>query len=278
MNQRRQADPTRPNWIKRTVAAATAAGTLLVSAAQAEAKPPTEWERVRSAAAYANNHGYSIGIGVLDTKTGKFYGRHGKKEFASESVVKAFIATEILLKGEMHGDTSKTAYKMITQSDDDAADKLYGMAGGDGVVTKLAKHYHIKDLGSPPTRHGWWGNTHITAEGMAHFYADVKEDKKVWPWLSKAMAHATKYGSDGQYQYYGIPQATDGWAIKQGWGADSDCFCGSDFESTGFADHKRDVVVLLAHGPSSTYGSPIEQMLDHTANEVLPGGHLPGQK
>ena len=54
---------------------------------------------------------------------------------------------------------------MITQSDDDDADALYGLAGGDNVINLIAAHYDITDLGTPPSQPGWWGNTEINAKG-----------------------------------------------------------------------------------------------------------------
>jgi len=39
----------------------------------------------------------------------------------------------------------------------------------------------------------------------------------VWPWLSKAMANTTRDGTDGTDQFFGIPSASQDWAVKQGW-------------------------------------------------------------
>jgi hypothetical protein len=222
---------------------------------------------LKQAVAYAAKSGLTSGVALFDTKTHKLY-TAGKATtpWATESVVKVFIAARLLLTGQMVGGTEKTAYRMITQSDDDAADDLYGLAGGDSIVPLLAKHYKISGLGSPPARSGWWGNTHVTAKGLAIFYAKVKKDPKVGPWLINAMKHTTKIASDGQNQYFGIPAGIKKFAIKQGWGADGDCFCQVVFNSSGFVQSRYTVVLLTAGG--SWDGA--QQVINHMAQVILP--------
>jgi hypothetical protein len=258
------------------VAVLAAAGAAVVAAAP-PARAADRLTVLRSAEAYGPAHGYRIGIAVYDTKIGRLY-RAGYTEstFASESVVKAMIATRILLQGRMHGTTATRAYKMITQSDDAIASSFYGSVGGDGLITWIKRHYGIPDLGSPPRRAGWWGNTHITPAGLVTFYAKVKRDTKVGPWLLNAMHHAQKYGSDGTYQFFGLPSATSGAAVKQGWGLDYDDWSRSaDFNTTGYVNGDRYAVAILARGPARTYGSAIGNALTQTARRLLPGGRFP---
>jgi hypothetical protein len=232
---------------------------------------------MRSAAAYGTAHKYKIGIAVYDTKTNRVYGSGSSRStFASESVIKAMIATRLILQGRMRGQTARRAYKMITQSDDAIASAFYGSVGGDGLINWIKRHYHVPDLGSPPHRAGWWGNTHITPLGLVKFYAKLKSDKRVGPWLLNAMHHARKYGSDGTYQFFGLPSATQGAAVKQGWGLDYDDWGRSaDFNSTGFVNSDRYAVAILARGPSRTYGGAIGNALTQTARRLLPGGRFP---
>jgi len=232
---------------------------------------------LKSAAAYGPSNRYKIGIAVYDTKRNKVYGSGPyKSTFASESVVKAMIATRLIKQGRMHGSTAKRAYKMITQSDDGIASAFYGSVGGDGLINWVKRHYHVPDLGSPPRRAGWWGNTHITPIGLVKFYAKVKRDKKVGPWLLNAMHHAHQYGSDGTYQFFGLPSATKHAAVKQGWGLDYDDWGRSaDFNTTGFINGDRYAVAILARGPARTYGRAIGNALTQTARRLLPGGRFP---
>ena len=259
-----------------TAAAAVVAGALVVSTAPA-AQASSRADVLQSAAAYGPKSGYKIGIAVYDTKRNVVYGSGAyKSTFASESVIKAMIATRLILQGRMHGTTAKRAYKMITQSDDGIASSFYASVGGDGLINWIKRHYRVPDLGSPPHRAGWWGNTHITPIGLVKFYAKVKRDKKVGPWLLNAMHHAHVYGSDGTYQFFGLPSATTHAAVKQGWGTDYDDWGRSaDFNTTGFVDGDRYAVAILARGPARTYGRAIGNALTQTARRLLPGGRFP---
>ncbi len=210
--------------------------------------------------------------GRHDTVTGQFTGAGNYDQpYPTESVAKIFIATQLLLTGQMTGWAATTAYTMITQSDDASADALYGRVGGDSVITLIEKEYGIANLGSPPTRPGCWGCTQINAHGMVELYNDLRHDSRVWPWLSNAMHHAAAYGSDGTFQYFGIPSAAPGAAIKQGWGED-DAAQLPEFNSTGFVNGDQDAVVILTQGPG--YGTPISSILTAEAQILMPGGGI----
>ena len=110
------------------------ASTVLMFGALLGACAPPASASVRTdaqaAAHLAVGKGYRTCIAVLDLRTGAYTGAaEATEEFASESVVKVLIATELLATGQMHGDVERTAYRMITQSDDEAANALYGLAG-----------------------------------------------------------------------------------------------------------------------------------------------------
>ncbi|HEX2902227.1 MAG TPA: hypothetical protein VHO01_02115 [Jatrophihabitans sp.] len=245
---------------------------LLGSAALAPPAAASTSSNAAAAVSYAGQHGYRSSIGVIDTSTGAFSGAGDYSSgYASESVMKVFIATRLLLTGQMTGWNASTAYKMITQSDDASADALYGRVGGDGVITWVKQALNIPNLGSPPLRPGWWGGTQITAAGMATFYNVVRHRPDVWNWLGNAMHNATEYGSDGTYQFFGIPSATSGAGIKQGWGGD-DAAGQPAFNSTGLVNGDRYAVVILTQGGS--YGAPIAGMLTAEARLLMPGGRL----
>jgi len=254
------------------------AGSTVVAVSSApRARAEDRTSALRSAAAYGPKNSYKIGIAVYDTKRHTVYGSGSyRSTFASESVVKAMIATRLIRQGRMHGSTAQRAYKMITQSDDGIASAFYGSVGGDSLINWVKRTYHVPDLGSPPHRANWWGNTHITAIGLVKFYAKVKRDEKVGPWLLNAMHHAHEYGSDGTYQFFGLPSATTHAAVKQGWGIDYDDWGRSaDFNTTGFVNGDRYAVAILARGPARTYGRAIGNALTQTARRLLPGGRFP---
>jgi len=267
------------NWRLRAVGGLCAAA-LTVGLAAVVTAPPAQAAFITSNAQRAVNYAVARGeraaVAVLDTETGSFYGAGSYNALMpTESVVKVFIATRLLLTGKMHGSVARTAYKMITQSDDASATALYGRVGGDGLVPWVARHYHLPSLGSGPIRSGWWGNTHVRAKALVQFYALVKKDRRVGPWLLNAMHHATRHGSDGQYQYFGIPAATSGFAIKQGWGDDDDCLCHSVFNSTGYIEGDRYAVAILTVGGS--YGRYAMTTINGVARRLIFGRHISEQ-
>jgi hypothetical protein len=227
-------------------------------------------------------HAYSAGaprasrvsVALLDRTTGTMYSAGSiDSTYASASLVKVFIAARMLAE---HRDTTQAIkdmmWKMITQSDDDAASALYYQVGAENLVPWIASRYQLSGI-APTNKPGWWGLTKITARAMALFYARAANDPDVGPWLTNAMANAQKYGSDGFYQYFGIPSATSGWRIKQGW------MCCLDsktrMHSTGFVDSDHYTVALLMEGSTSTYGSYGSTTLTVMAKALLPGGHIP---
>lgn len=230
---------------------------------------------VQAAAQVATDQGYRTGVAALDLRTGKYLsGGEDTAPFASESVAKVLIATQLLATGQMTGATAATAYEMITHSDDDAANALYGLAGGDNVINLVAARYQIPFLGTPPDESGWWGNTEITAKGMVYLYAAIARDPTVGPWLMNAMAHTTEYGADGTYQFFGIPSATTGAAIKQGWGDDGDDSPNAVFNSTGYVDNDEYAVAILTDGSPWTYGEAISSVVTQQAQALMPGGRI----
>lgn len=236
-----------------------------------------ESAELSDAVEYAKDHGgYRVGLAVFDTKTGELYGAGlDRKDFATESVVKVFIATRLLATDNMSPIRKQIAYKMITQSDDASGTALYGVAGGDSLIPWIEKHYGIDDVGSRPTKPGWWGNTHITPVGMVRFYAAVKRDPAVWPWLSNAMHAAKSHGSDGTDQFFGLKQADEDAAIKQGWGQDDDDWSkSSDYNSTGFVDDDRYAVAILLKGPPWQYHTGCPAMLTSVARKIMPEGDM----
>jgi hypothetical protein len=255
-----------------TLLLAGSVSVIVTSAPAAAAATASAASDAARAVSYAQAHGYRSSIGVLDTTTGAFSGAGDyNSAYASESVMKVFIATRLLMTGQMSGWNQTTAYKMITQSDDASANALYGRTGGDSVVTWVKQALRLTSLGSPPPRPGWWGGTRITARGMTLFYNAVRHRADVWPWLGNAMHHATVYGSDGVFQFFGLPSATPAPAIKQGWGADNGAGQPA-FNSTGYVNGNRYAVAILTQG--GVYGTPISNMLTVEARYLMPGGKI----
>jgi hypothetical protein len=169
--------------------------------------------------------------------------------FGTASVVKAFVATELLITGQMHGQVAQTATRMIEYSDDDAYAALAPKVGGLNVITRVARHYHLGRLGTPPPRSKrWcWGNTQVSALGLVRFYARIERDPRVGPWLLNTMHHYQRIAAGGDDQTFGWPAADPDAAVKQGWGGCSSNTNGSEVNSTGTVDHDRFTVAILSN-------------------------------
>lgn len=258
----------------------SSAPTSSASAASVQPKTPLSDPALKAALAkaakYATHRGYRTGLAVYDTKTGYVAGA-GLDDgyFPTESTVKVFIAARLLISGRMHGQVEKTAYKMITQSDDDSADALYGLVGGASIEPWIAAHYHIKHLGKPPIIAGRWGNTKVTPEGMVTFYAKVKADPKVGPWLLNAMHHAHHYASDGFDQFFGIKIVDPNAAIKQGWGGDDDHFDSTVLPSTGFVGNNRFAVAIYTMHIPEIGSAAARVIVNQQARLLMPHGKIP---
>ena len=223
----------------------------------------------QQAAQLATAQGYRTGVAVLDLDTGAYSGAGDDVGlFPSESVAKVLIATELLITGQMNGANQALARSMITTSDDDAADQLYPEVGGDEVLSRIATHYGITGLGAPPTTPGWWGLTQISARGMVQLYAALRHDPAVQPWLTAAMAQASPVAKDGTPQFFGLPAAVPGSAIKQGWGHESVSGSQAVANSTGYvAGHLA--VAILTQGPPTSYLAGITAVVTAQAQTLL---------
>jgi hypothetical protein len=250
---------------------------LLVAPGRASASSPAGTS-AGAAVRVAHAHDLSVGIALVDTSTGTLVSAgESKRRYPTASVAKTLIATALLLRHRCRGHNAALAWRMITESDNAAAYALYDKVGGDALLPALAKHYRIHDLGRRPTEPGHWGSTQVTARGLAQFYAAIRRDKTVWPWLGKAMRHWHKRSSAGEPNDFGIAAAAPRSAVKNGWvtGRDPRHRRAATFNTTGFVDDGRYAVVILGEGPGRLYLRPGERALSQVARTLLPHGHVP---
>jgi hypothetical protein len=195
---------------------------------------------------------------------------------AATALTGAAFTTRLLLAGKMHGHTATLARAMITRSDNAAAWTLYPKVGRDSLLPWIAKHYRIKGLGARPSMPGIWGSTRITARGMVRFYAAVRKDRKVWPWLSKQLHAYQKKSSAGEPDAFGIAAAAPSSAVKNGWDVNRDVKAPSNaiIDTTGFVQGDRYAVVILSEGPGSLYYAAGERIVTHEAKLVIPHGRI----
>jgi hypothetical protein len=232
--------------------------------------------RAAAAVRYANERSMTSGVAVLDTRTNRLYtAGNSAGYYASASVVKTLIAARLLIEGKMHGAVATKARAMITNSDNDAAWDLYPSVGKDALLPWMERHYGI-DIGAPPTMQGIWGSTQISARGIVTFYAAVRHDKAVWPWLSGAMHDYAPRSSSGEPNLFGIAVPAPAAAVKNGWDTNRDVKAPSNaiVNSTGFVQGDRYAVAILSEGPGSLYYSGGERIVTDEATILLPHGRV----
>ncbi len=236
---------------------------------------------VGQAVAYAKSTGVSAAVVVLDDKTGKVYSAGSYTSYyGSASVMKLFVATKLLVSGQMSNSwIASKAWSMITRSDDRALLALLPYVGGVSVINWVKSYYGISFLGTTPHKAGCWGNTQITAEGIAYFYHRMKHDSRVAPWLVNAMHHWQTYAADGTNQSFGIPKAATGVGIKQGWGHCSSNTDGSVVHTTGLVGANRFAIAILtdtnnwgvnSHAYNATQASVVTRM----TKILMPHGYI----
>ncbi len=263
------------------VAATCIAVTVVMSRPASGTTYTTVDHTVGQAVAYAKSTGVSAAVVVLDDKTGKVYSAGSYTSYyGSASVMKLFVATKLLVSGQMSNSwIASKAWSMITRSDDRALLALLPYVGGVSVINWVKSYYGISFLGTTPHKAGCWGNTQITAEGIAYFYHRMKHDSRVAPWLVNAMHHWQTYAADGTNQSFGIPKAATGVGIKQGWGHCSSNTDGSVVHTTGLVGANRFAIAILtdtnnwgvnSHAYNATQASVVTRM----TKILMPHGYI----
>ena len=213
-------------------------------------------DAVTAAAELGEQQGLRSAVAVVDVRTGAcvLAGDDGDS-FATASVVKVMVAARLLVDGAMTGATADAAWAMITRSDDEAGNQLWVQAGGPELEPWIEEHYDLPDLGSANDIAGRWGNTHVSAVGLAQLYSRLVADPAVWPWLGEAMHSMAPSAADGTDQLFGVAAAAPGAAVKQGWASgSSDDPDAAVVNSTGLVAGDRYAVVVLTEGRGNVAG------------------------
>ena len=199
--------------------------TGLARAASIEAPKPNHHHhgsgKVPSAAAlddawdYARARGGLVSIAVVNSE-GKLRGREAGRHYAGASTVKVMLLAAELRRLKKAGqgidsETDSLLTRMITMSDNDAADAIYARVGDAGMYD-VAKRAGMSGF----TVAGHWGNATLTASDLAMLFASL--DKV----LVRRFREYGKglLGSITPSQRWGIADAVgDRWAIrfKGGW-------------------------------------------------------------
>ena len=217
-------------------------------------------DRERLATAEAAESGADVTVAVLDRNTGELITNGSNETIAIASVVKLFIADDLLLqvsKGqtELSPADRKMLDVMLRSSDDSAAEVFWNRSGGSAIINRVVARY---GLGSTrPPSNGRWFNTISTVTDLVRYYDMMLAGTGGLPSeqasiILSNLAASTPTAPDGMVpggvypQRFGIPEGLPGEpvAVKQGWMC---CVRGDWMHlSTGVVGRDRRYVVAIS--------------------------------
>lgn len=267
-------------------ATVVAAPASLPALPEAPAGPPAAFEgldaRVRQATAEAAKSGADIDTVVLDRNTGQTVSNGGGTPFPIASVVKLFIADDLLLQ-ESKGQTTLSAADrqsldiMLRSSDDSAAQNFWDRSGGNAVIARIKARYGLAGTTAPWNGH--WDVTTSTASDLVRYYDMLLNGSGGLPpekanVIISNLAQSTPTGTDGYPQRFGIPDGLNAEpvAVKQGWFC---CWNGANqlHVSTGvIGPERRYVMAISSLDPDDPAAA--RDTLTQAVRTMFPGGRI----
>ncbi|HET9563595.1 MAG TPA: hypothetical protein VFP27_03625, partial [Mycobacterium sp.] len=170
--------------------------------------------RTRQATADAAKSGADISVVVLDRNTDQIVSNGDNQAFPIASVVKLFIADDLLLQ-ESKGQTTlspadrKSLDVMLRSSDDNAAQNFWNRSGGNAVIARVKARYGLTGTTAPYNGH--WDVTTSTASDLVRYYDMLLDGSGGLPpeqanVIMGNLAQSTPTGIDGYPQRFGIPE------------------------------------------------------------------------
>jgi hypothetical protein len=238
--------------------------------------------RVRQATADAAKSGANIETVVLDRDTGQIVSNGVNRPFPIASVVKLFIADDLLLlqsKGETQLSAADRASLdvMLRSSDDSAAQNFWDRSGGNAIIARVKARYGLPGTTAPYNSH--WDVTTSTASDLVHYYDMLLAGTGGLPpeqanVIIGDLAQSTPTGTDGYPQRFGIPEGlyAEPVAVKQGWFC---CWSGANqlHVSTGIiGPEHRYVMAISSLDPTSAAAARTN--MTQAVKTMFPGGRI----
>lgn len=182
---------------------------------------------MQQATADAAASGANITTAVVDRSTGQTVSSGGDTPFPIASVVKLFIADDLLLQASENAAPLSTADRealdvMLSASDDSAAQMFWDRNGGDAIISRIVARYGLS--GTTPPYNGKWDVTQSTANDLIRYYSMLLDGTGGLPRgqaevILDNLERFTPTGIDGYPQRFGIPEGlyAEQVAVKQGW-------------------------------------------------------------
>lgn len=235
--------------------------------------------RMQEATDDAAKVGANISVAVLDRISHQLITNGNTRPIATASVVKLFIADDLLLRKAEAGlsaDDRAALDSMLRASDDGAAETFWNQNGGNAIITRVAGRYGLAGT-APPSNGAWW-NTISTAPDLARYYDMLLNGSGGLPpaqanIIMNNLAQSTPSGLDGYPQRFGIPEGLydEPVAVKQGWM----CCIGNNWMhlSTGVVGaDRRYIVVIESLQPSDD--ATARTTITEAVKTIFPGGRI----
>ena len=242
-------------------------------------------ERERQATAEAAAAGADITAAVLDRNTGQLVTNGNGRTIAVASVVKLFIADDLLLQVAQGSTTLspedwQSLDVMLRSSDDSAAEVFWNRSGGTAIIDRVVSRYGLAQTRAPSN--GRWYNTISTVTDLVRYYDMLLAGTGGLPAeqadvILGNLAASTPTAPDGMVpggvypQRFGIPEGLPGEpvAVKQGWM----CCIGSDWLhlSTGVIGRDRRFVMAIG-SMQATDATTARETITEAVRTMFPQG------
>jgi hypothetical protein len=244
--------------------------------------------RARQATADATKAGADISAVVLDRNTGQIVSNGNNKPLPLASVVKLFIADDLLLQ-ESKGQTQLSPADraaldvMLRSSDDSAAEVFWNRSGGSAIITRVTARYGLGATTTP--YNGRWYNTLSTTGDIVRYYDMMLSGRGGLPpeqasVILSNLAASTPTAIDGTQpggvypQRFGIPEGlyAEPVAVKQGWFC---CWNGGNWMhmSTGVIGPDRRYVMAIG-SLQPTDGATARNTITQAVKTMFPRGRI----
>ncbi|MGJ6125217.1 hypothetical protein QN239_21845 [Mycolicibacterium sp. Y3] len=243
--------------------------------------------RIRQATAEAARSGADITVAILDRNTGQLVTNGAADTVAIASVVKLFIADDLLLqesKGQttLSPDDRRMLDVMLRSSDDSAAEVFWNRSGGSAIINRVVARYGLS--ATRPPGNGRWYNTTSTVTDLVRYYDMLLAGTGGLPLADASiilsnLAESTPTAPDGMVpggvypQRFGIPEGlpAEPVAVKQGWM----CCIGADWMhlSTGVIGPDRRYVMAISSMQAAD-ATKARQTITQAVATIFPGGHI----
>jgi beta-lactamase class A len=244
--------------------------------------------RARRATADAAKAGADVTITVLDRNTGHIVSNGNNEAMPIASVVKLFIADDLLLQ-EAKGQTQlspadrQALDAMLRSSDDSAAETFWNRSGGSAIISRVTARYGLGATTTP--YNGRWFNTLSTTADLVRYYDKLLSGSGGLPperanIILSNLAASTPTAIDGTQpggiypQRFGIPEGlyAERVAVKQGWMC---CWNGGNWMhmSTGvIGTDRRFVMAIASMQPADA--NTARNTITQAVKTMFPGGRI----